>query len=49
MPMPDKFRLAAEAARGFMPAAEGLDWNDCGNGAPFAVVKAWPMRLEPTT
>ncbi|MGB6454623.1 MAG: class I SAM-dependent methyltransferase [Streptosporangiaceae bacterium] len=24
MPMPDKFRLAAEAARGFMPAAEGL-------------------------
>jgi predicted O-methyltransferase YrrM len=24
MSMPDKFRLAAEAARGFMPAAEGL-------------------------
>jgi MMP 1-O-methyltransferase len=24
MPIPDKFRLAAEAARGFMPAAEGL-------------------------
>src|SRR5215467_14330551 len=24
MPMPDSFRLAAEAARGFMPADEGL-------------------------
>ncbi|HEY2077406.1 MAG TPA: class I SAM-dependent methyltransferase, partial [Streptosporangiaceae bacterium] len=24
MPIQDKFRLAAEAARGFMPAAEGL-------------------------